>query len=333
MKDIITMAHGAGGESMRRLLADEIAVLYDGHADLDDAAIVPGGPRLAVTTDSFVISPLTFPGGDVGKLAAAGTINDLCMRGATPLYMTVGLILEEGLPMATLRLALSSLRATCDEAAVAVIAGDTKVVQRGKGDGLFVNTTGVGMVGAPQPPSSCSAVPGDRVLVSGYLGDHGVAVLAAREDLPLRTEIASDCAPLHGLVAALISAVGSDVHVLRDPTRGGLASALNEIAADSAVGIMLEEEAVPVRPQVRGVCEILGLDPLCMANEGKLIACVAPSGAAAALEALRSHPLGQDAAIVGEVIDSATPRVQVTTGLGTGRVLSMPAGELLPRIC
>lgn len=333
MKDIITMAHGAGGQSMRRLLADEIAVLYDGHADLDDAAIVPGGPRLAVTTDSFVISPLVFPGGDVGKLAAAGTINDLCMRGATPLYMTVGLILEEGLSMATLRLALGSLRATCDEAAVAVIAGDTKVVQRGKGDGMFINTTGVGRVDAPIPPSSSSAVPGDRLLVSGYLGDHGVAVLAARERLPLRAEIESDCAPLHDLVGVLFSAVGSDVHVLRDPTRGGLASALNEIAADSSVGIVLEEEAVPVRPQVRGVCEILGLDPLCLANEGKLIACIAPSSADAALEALRSHPLGRDAAIVGEVIDSSTPRVQAKTGLGTSRVLSMPTGELLPRIC
>lgn len=333
MKDIITMAHGAGGEVMHRLLCEEIRVLYNGHADLDDAAIVTGAPRLAVTTDSFVVSPLVFPGGDVGRLAAAGTINDLCMRGATPRYMTVGLILEEGLPLETLRLALRSLRATCDGAGVAVIAGDTKVVERGNGDGLFVNTTGVGLVHAPTPPSSGSARPGDQVLVSGYLGDHGVAILAAREKLPLRVDIRSDCAPLHSLVAALMQVAGPDVHVLRDPTRGGLASALNEIATDSGVDIAIVQEALPIRPEVQGVCDILGLDPLCMANEGKLIACLAPQSAEEALRAARLHPLGANAAIVGEVMQSDRPRVHVRTELGTSRILSMPAGELLPRIC
>jgi len=333
MTDIITMAHGAGGETMRRLLKDEIAVLYDGHADWDDAAIVHGAPRLAITTDSFVVSPLVFPGGDVGKLAAAGTINDLCMRGAIPKYMTVGLIIEEGLGIETLRTCLRSLRTTCDEAAVHVVAGDTKVVQRGNGDGLFVNTTGVGAVELPTPPSSRSAAPGDKVLVSGYLGDHGVAILAAREQLPLRVDIASDCASLHGLVDCLLGAVDQDLHVLRDPTRGGLAAVLNEIASDSNVGILIHEAHIPIRPEVRGVCDILGLDPLTMANEGKLVACIAGHSAEPALQAVRSHPLGGNARIIGEVMEATRSRVTVETMLCTTRVLSMPTGELLPRIC
>lgn len=333
MTDIITMAHGAGGETMRRLLHDEIAALYNGHAEWDDAAIVVGAPRLAVTTDSFVVSPLVFPGGDVGKLAAAGTINDLCMRGATPRYMTVGLILEEGLSLETLRTCLQSLRATCDEAGVQIVAGDTKVVQRGSGDGLFVNTTGVGTIETRTPPSSRSARPGDKVLVSGYLGDHGVAILAAREQLPLRADIASDCASLHGLVGSLLASAGDDLRVLRDPTRGGVAAALNEIAADSGVDILLHEAHIPIRPEVRGACDILGLDPLALANEGKLIAVIAPPSADSALHAARSHPLGRNAKIIGEVMKPTRHRVTVETLLGTTRVLSMPTGELLPRIC
>lgn len=333
MTDIITLSHGSGGEAMRELLAADIAALYDGDADWDDAALVEGSGRIAVTTDSYVVSPLEFPGGDVGKLAAAGTINDLCMRGARPVFMTVGLIIEEGLPRATLRVMLASLRATCDEAGVRVIAGDTKVVERGSGDGLFINTTGIGVVEASEPPGCERAQPGDCVLVNGPLGDHGIAILAAREQLPMRTDIMSDCAPLHDLVRTLSEACGEGVHVLRDLTRGGLAAALNEIAHASGVGVELEEERVPIRPQVQGACDLLGFDPLHLANEGKLVAFVTAEAADGALNAMRGHPLGRQSAIIGEVISGHGQRVTMRTTLGTLRVLTMPAGELLPRIC
>ena len=333
MSDIITMAHGSGGEVMRRLLADEVSILYDDDAQWDDAAILEVAPNIAVTTDSFTVSPLIFPGGDVGKLAATGTINDLAMRGARPQYMTVGLIIEEGLPISVLRTALGSLRAACDEAGVKVVAGDTKVVERGSGDGLFINTTGIGVVDLDHPPGATRAEPGDRVLVSGYLGDHGIAILAAREELPLRATLESDCAALNGLVAALLEAGGAAVHVLRDPTRGGLAAALNEIAADSHVSIRLDEKSLPIRAEVRGACELLGFDPLHLANEGKLVAFVAAQAAERVLEAARSHPLGEHSAIIGEVIEGTERRVTVQTLLGTTRMLAMPAGELLPRIC
>ena len=318
---------------MRRLLAEEIAVLYDQDAQWDDAAILCAGPKIAVTTDSFVVSPLIFPGGDVGKLAATGTINDLAMRGATPRYMTVGLIAEEGLPLSTLRSVLLSLRRACDDAGVKVVAGDTKVVERGSGDGVFINTTGIGLVEMAEPPAAHRALPGDKVIVSGYLGDHGIAILAAREELPLRVPVESDCAALHGLVGAILGAVGSAVHVLRDPTRGGLAAALNEIAADSGVDIALREDALPIRPAVRGACELLGFDPLHLANEGKLIAFVAAEAAQRALEAAHAHPLGRESAIVGEALESTSHRVTVKTAMGTTRILDMPTGQLLPRIC
>ncbi len=333
MTAMITMAHGSGGEAMRELIAREIAPLYRHRPEWDDAAIITAGPTLAVTTDSFVVSPLIFPGGDVGKLAACGTINDLAMRGAIPRFLTVGLIIEEGLPLATLRTALASLRGVCDACGVAIIAGDTKVVERGSGDGLFINTTGIGLVTCAEPPGSHRARPGDQIMVNGYLGDHGVAILTARNELPVRSPVASDCAALDGLVQALLAAGGEGVHVLRDPTRGGLAAAVNEIAADSGVTIALREADLPIRPPVRGACEVLGLDPLQLANEGKLVAFVAPAVVAEVLAAARRHPLGAGSAIIGEVIADGKHRVTVRTSLGTTRILAMPAGELLPRIC
>lgn len=333
MSDIITLAHGSGGEVMRQLLADEVSVLYAGQAEWDDAALVAGAAQMAITTDSFVVSPLVFPGGDVGKLAAAGTINDLAMRGATPRFMTVGLIIEEGLPLETLRQALRSLRAVCEEAGVRVVAGDTKVVERGSGDGLFINTTGLGTVEVATPPGAHRARPGDRILVNGFLGEHGVAILAARKELPLRAKVQSDCAALHGLVQRMLQAGGPAVHTLRDLTRGGLAAALNEIAEQSRVDILIQERALPVRAEVRGACNVLGFDPLHLANEGKLVAFIAPEAAEEVLAAAREHPLGTDSALVGEVIESTRNRVMVRTSLGTTRMLAMPAGELLPRIC
>lgn len=333
MSDLITLADGAGGEAMQRLLAQEIAVLYDGEPQWEDAAVLPADGRIAVTTDSFVVKPLVFPGGDIGKLAATGTINDLAMRGAIALYMTVALILEEGLPVTTLRQALRSLREVCDQEGVRIVAGDTKVVEKGSGDGLFINTTGVGRIREPDPPGCKSAKPTDRVLVSGPLGDHGIALLVAREELPLRTSITSDCAPLSGLVQAMLQTAPGAVHALRDLTRGGLAAALNEIALASGVQISIEDRRVPVRPEVKGACELLGFDPLHLANEGRLVAFVAEDHVDSVLQAAQAHPLGRDSAVIGEVRPGARPRVTVLTELGTSRVLSMPAGELLPRIC
>jgi len=333
MSDIITLAHGGGGEAMQELLSQEIAVLYSAEAQWEDAAVLQGFHRMAMTTDSFVVSPLIFPGGDAGKLAATGTINDLAMRGASPRYMSVGLIIEEGLEITVLRRILSSLRATCDVAGVSVVCGDTKVVERGSGDGLFINTTGIGVVYAASPPSAGNVEPGDWVLVSGDIGDHGIAIVAAREELPLTVHVTSDCAPLHGLAEAMIAAGGTSVHALRDPTRGGLAAALNEIAGASGVGVVIDEPSVPMRPAVRAACEVLGFDPLHLANEGKLVAFVAQSAADRVLKAALSHPLGRHSAVIGEVISNSPGRVVLQTGLGTTRVLTMPAGELLPRIC
>jgi len=333
MNEIITLAHGSGGETTHRLLSEEIAVLYASEAQWDDAAVLAAHERIAVTTDSFVVSPLEFPGGDIGKLAATGTINDLVVRGARPAYMTVGLIIEEGLPLSVLRTVLRSLRSTCDEAGAAVVAGDTKVVERGSGDGLFINTTGIGVISAAEPPGAGRVAPQDQVIVSGYLGDHGVAILAAREDLPLQTPIESDCAPLHDLAHCMLQAGGEGVHAMRDPTRGGLAAVLNEIAEYAGVGMNVDAQAIPVRPQVMATSEILGLDPLHLANEGKLVAFCSSQSAPKVLQAARRHPLGRHSTIIGEVTPGPETRVTVRTSLGTTRVLSMPAGELLPRIC
>jgi hydrogenase expression/formation protein HypE len=333
----VTLSHGAGGKASHQLL-EALILPTLGDALLDaaaDAAVLPletGAGRLAFTTDSYVVSPLVFPGGDIGSLAVHGTVNDLAVAGARPAWLSLSFILEEGLEIDLLRRVLVSVAAAAREAGVRVVTGDTKVVPRGKADGIFINTAGVGLVPEGVSLSPASARPGDRVLVSGYVADHGMAILLAREALELEAEIASDSAPLHGLAAAVREAAPG-LRCLKDPTRGGLAGSLNEIAARSRVGIVLDEERVPVRAPVRGACEILGIDPLHIANEGKLVAVAPPDEAGAALAAMRSHPLGLDAAVVGEVAAEPEGLVLVRTGVGGSRVLDMLVGDPLPRIC
>ncbi len=297
---------------------------------MDDAAtfsINGTGQRIAFTTDTYVVSPLFFPGGDIGKLAVHGTINDLAMAGAEPLYLSAGFILEEGFPIAELRRIVASMAAAAREAGVAIVTGDTKVVQRGKADGLFINTAGVGVLRATWPLGQTQLQPGDKVLLSGPIGDHGIAIMLAREALDIETDVESDTAPLHSLVAAMFAAVGDAVHCLKDPTRGGVATALNEMALGSEVSVALDEHAVPVH------CEILGLDPLTIANEGKLLAIVAPDKAEIALEAMRAHPLGHEACIIGAVQAEPAGLVFLRTDIGGMRVLDMLVGDPLPRIC
>ncbi len=334
----ITLSHGSGGKATHNLIEGVFAPAFSNPLldTMDDAAtfsINGTEPRLAFTTDTYVVSPLFFPGGDIGKLAVHGTINDLAMAGAEPLYLSTGFILEEGFPIAELRHIVSSMAATAAEAGVAIVTGDTKVVQRGKADGLFINTAGIGRLRASWPLGQTRLQPGDRVLLSGHVGDHGIAIMLAREALDIETDIQSDTAPLHSLVATLLEAVGNGVHCLKDPTRGGVATALNEMALGSEVAISLDEHAVPVRAEVRGACEILGLDPLTIANEGKLLAIVAPEKADAALAAMRHHSLGSEAAIIGSVQAEPTGMVFLRTDIGGMRVLDMLVGDPLPRIC
>ncbi len=335
----IVMGHGGGG----KLSADLIDHLFmpafanPTLAALGDAAVLDTpGSRLAFTTDSFVVRPLIFPGGTIGDLAVNGTVNDLAMSGAQPRYLTAGFILEEGLPLSTLGAIVEAMAAAAQAAGVAIVAGDTKVVDRGHGDGVYINTAGIGLVRGPSGRGVAigpnQARPGDVVMVSGTLGDHGVAIMSVRAGIEFETVITSDCAPLAGIVGDLLTAA-SGVHVLRDPTRGGLAASLNEIARSSQVGILLEERAIPVRPDVNAACEFLGLDPLYVANEGKFIAIVAPEDADAALAALRAHPLGRNAAKIGHITANYPGRVAATTALGATRLVDLPIGELLPRIC
>ena len=331
----ISLGHGSGGAMMQQLIAEELLPALSGQSAeaLEEAAIVElAGGRLAFTTDSYVVQPLLFPGGDIGSLAVHGTVNDLAMRGAVPRFLSVGLIIEEGLQVDTLRRVVASMGCAADKCGVTIACGDTKVVEHGKGDGLFINTSGLGECG-PHVPSVTAAQPGDVLIVNGTLGDHGIAVMVAREQLEISADLRSDSAPLHELVAAMLQAGGDAVHCLRDLTRGGMAAGLNEIATSSAVGMMLESSAIPVRPDVAGVCEILGLSPYVVANEGKLVAAVAADQADSVLQAMHAHPYGQDAAIIGQVVSDQPGLVRLRTAIGTTRVLELPAGELLPRIC
>jgi len=336
----ITLAHGSGGRAMRDLIDQLVVPAFDNPrlAALEDQArigldsLARLGDRLAFTSDSHVVSPLFFEGGDIGTLAVCGTVNDLAMSGAVPLYLSCGLILEEGLDVAVLERVLASMARCARAAGVQIVTGDTKVVNRGAADRLFINTTGIGVVPADVEISASRAWPGDVVIVNGTLGDHGAAILVAREELALQGRIASDCQPLHGLVQTMLGAC-RDIHCLRDATRGGLATVLNEFADSSGVGIRLHEDALPVRPEVRGACEILGLDPLYMANEGKLVAVVPRCRAEATLAAMRRHPAGAEAAIVGEVLAEPAGRVVLQTRYGSERVVDMLVGEQLPRIC
>lgn len=333
--DQIVLGHGSGGKMAADLIANTFLPAFDTPALRagDDGAVldVPAG-RIVVSTDSHVVFPLFFPGGDIGRLAVCGTVNDVAVMGAAPLYLTVGFILEEGLPLNTLRRVVNSMKQAALEAGVQIVSGDTKVVQRGKADGLYISTTGVGILPEGRILGGAQARPGDVVLLSGPMGDHGVAVLAARGELGFKTDIQSDCAPLNGLIADLLAAC-PDVHVLRDPTRGGAATTLNEIARQSGVCITLFENTLPVRPAVAAVCEMLGFDPLYVANEGKVLVILPRKSADRALTALKASKYGAEAALIGEVTEAPPGRVLMKTVLGSTRVVDMLAGEMLPRIC
>jgi hydrogenase expression/formation protein HypE len=331
----IVLAHGSGGKLSRQLMQSVILPRFrnDLLAPLHDGAIFTlGGVRLAFSTDSYVVSPIFFPGGDIGKLAVHGTVNDLAMCGARPLYLSVGFILEEGTPMPDFARVVDSMREAAGAAGVTLVTGDTKVVDRGKADGIFVNTSGIGMVPDGVNIGPARARPGDQILLSGEIAVHGIAIMSVREGLEFETEIASDTAPLNGLVETML-ATGGDIHVLRDPTRGGVSSALTEIAQSAGVGMLLDEARIPIGEEVKGACEILGLDPLYVANEGKLIAIVPPADAGRILAAMRSHPLGREAAIIGAVTSGHPSFVLMKTRVGGTRVVDMLSGEQLPRIC
>ncbi|MCZ4602735.1 hydrogenase expression/formation protein HypE [Streptomyces sp. Lzd4kr] len=332
--EVVLLGHGAGGRLTAELLDHLILPALDGDTGpMEDAALLPGYRELVISTDSFVVSPLFFPGGDIGSLAVHGTVNDLAMRGAWPVALSLSLIVEEGLPLADLRAVLASVGKAAQDAGVPVVTGDTKVVGRGAADKLFVNTTGIGQRHGSLHPSAALARPGDAVLLSGPIGLHGTTVLSTRERLGFESDIASDTRPLHRLVRTLVP-FGADVHVLRDPTRGGLAAALNEIARDSSVAVEIEESAVPVPEPVASACDLLGLDPLVVANEGCLVAFVAADAAEGALDAMRSLSEGAGAVRIGEVpTDGPAGRVALRTLVGARRIVEMPLGEQLPRIC
>ena len=335
----VQMAHGGGGRLMRGLIENVFrpAFAAGGRGDLgpahDSAVVEIGGQRLAFTTDTFVISPLVFPGGDIGKLAVCGTVNDLAMAGARPVALSAAYILEEGFSIELLREITNSLAATAAAVGVPVVTGDTKVVDRGKGDGLFVNTAGIGLVAPGVDIRPQRVAPGDKVIVSGDLGRHGIAIMSVREGLQFETALTSDCEPLWGLVEAMLAAAPADIHCLRDLTRGGLAAALNEIAMDVGVGIELQESAIAVSPPVAGACELLGLDPLYVANEGRLVAFVAAEKADAVLKAMQSHSSAHGPAIVGEVVAAHAGVVELQGLLGVGRIVDLLSGEQMPRIC
>ncbi len=332
---VVDMSHGSGGRAMAQLIDQLFVDQFDN--DLlrqanDQALFTVSGGRMVMSADGFVIAPLFFPGGDIGSLSVHGTVNDVAMSGAKPLYLSAGFILEEGFPLVDLQRIVTSMAEAAKSAGVPVITGDTKVVEKGKGDGVFITTTGVGMVPQGIHISGDLAQPGDAILVSGTLGDHGVAIMSSRENLQFETDIESDSAALHTLIAKMVEAVPT-IHCLRDPTRGGLATTLNELAQQSGVGMKLKESEIPVRPAVFAACELLGLDPLYVANEGKLVAICKRQDAQRLLEVMQSHPLGQHAAIIGEVVEDEYGFVQMETRFGGSRVVDWLAGEQLPRIC
>ena len=333
--ETIQLAHGSGGRLSAELVSRVFLPRFTNEIlnRLEDQAVVdfPQG-RLALTTDSFVVDPLFFPGGDIGDLAINGTVNDVCMSGATPLYLAAAFILEEGLPMATLHRVLLSMEKAAKSAGVQIVTGDTKVVNRGCCDKLFITTTGVGRVPEGVNISAANLRVGDKIILSGTIGDHGMAILTSREGLSFASRVQSDTSPLNGLVEQMLRA-SPFIHAMRDPTRGGLATTLNEFAVASRVGIMLEESAIPVRSEVRGACEVLGIDPMYVANEGKLVAVVPPEVSDQVLGAMRSHPLGREARVIGEVVAENRGLVAMRTAFGTHRIIDMPVGEQLPRIC
>ena len=332
MDEIISLDYGSGGKKTARLIEKLILPRLDNPAlrELGDGAIVSGGEKLVFSTDSFVVSPLFFPGGDIGKLSICGTVNDLSMCGAEPKSLSCSFIIEEGFPFSQLERIVASMAAQCEKAGVQIVTGDTKVVEKGRGDGIYINTAGIGVLRHPGL-SPGNIRPGDKVLVSGFVGDHGTAVMLARNQM-MQGEIASDCAALNGLTEAILTAAPG-VRVLRDPTRGGVATTLNEFVEGTALGIELEEARIPVRPQVQAACDMLGLDPLYCANEGKLLAVVAPEDADKVLAAMKNHELGTDAAIVGEVTERYPGKLTLRTAFGGSRVLQKLSGAQLPRIC
>jgi hydrogenase expression/formation protein HypE len=334
--EIVLLGHGSGGVLSHQLLDEIILPALSGvtQRDQNDAAILShGGGRLAFTTDSYVVDPIFFPGGNIGDLAINGTVNDLAMSGARPLAISVGLILEEGLPLADLRTILASMKEAAEAAGVAIVTGDTKVVPRGKADKIFINTSGIGVFDHEFDIRGSGARLGDKILINGAIGDHGMAVLASREGLDLQSEIRTDSASLNHLVQAILAAGGSAVHALRDPTRGGVATTLKEIALQSDVDITLDESSLPMNEAVGGACAILGLDPLFVANEGKLLAVVAPEAAGEILETMRKRSEGEGAAIIGEVTGTCSGKVFMRTAIGGLRAIEMLSGEQLPRIC
>ncbi len=332
----IVMGHGGGGKLGNELVEHLFLPAFRNPAleNLGDAAVLSlPASRIALTTDSFVVHPLFFPGGSIGELAVNGTVNDLAVAGADPKFLTAGFILEEGLPLAQLAAIVNAMARAAAEAGVEIVTGDTKVVERGHGDGCYINTAGVGVMREGIAVGPQRAQPGDAILVSGFLGDHGMAIVSVREGLEFESPIVSDCAALNRLIAAVLDAVGPAVHAMRDPTRGGLASTLNEIARASGIGVRIDETSLPIRPEVQSACELLGLDPVYVANEGKAVFFVAPEAADRALEALRAHPLGRDAARIGQATADHVGLLIARTGLGASRVIPTMIGEQLPRIC
>jgi len=331
----VDLTHGAGGRAMQQLIEEIFRPAFDNpilaRGD-DHAAFEVAGGRMVISTDTFVVSPLFFPGGDIGSLAIHGTVNDVVMSGARPLYLSAGFVIEEGFPFADLQRIARSMGDAARTANIAIVTGDTKVVERGKADGVFINTAGIGAIPAGIEISGSRARPGDAILISGSIGDHGVAIMAHRAGLEFETTIESDSVALNGLVADMVAAVPT-IRVLRDPTRGGLAATLNEICHQSAVGMRLDEAAIPIKPEVLGACELLGLDPLNVANEGKLVAIAPADDAEHLLAVVRRHPLGRDAMVIGEVIADPAYFVRMTTRIGGERVVDWLAGEQLPRIC